>query len=280
MQAPSNDDSIDALAMASDRSHASGLMNTEAGPCLADVTQAVAGVVRIVELMLARGVGRALRFIAPEERAIIEQARLLANRLLTLTSPEQDAIQLVSVRETIMAMADLLHCTAGPSIDLHIDVGRELPPLICSPRDLENVVLNLVASARDAMPSGGELGISAQVDKCSLGEHFEEQYVVLQIEAAYRGEMDAQIGFDASTELPLIRLLDEGLSPDVAMAREFAWQLGGAVEITSIARTATTIALRLSARIAKASAKEDAEARRCDQPQLQHRMTTTVTRLA
>src|SRR3546814_1059490 len=88
MQAPSNDNSIDALAMASDRSHASGLMNTQAEPCLADVTQAVAGVVRIVELMLARGMGGTLRCIAPEERAIIEQARLLANRLLTLTSPE------------------------------------------------------------------------------------------------------------------------------------------------------------------------------------------------
>src|SRR3546814_9845918 len=61
MQAPSNDNSIDALAMASDRSHASGLMNTQAEPCLADVTQAVAGVVRIVELMLARGMGGTLR---------------------------------------------------------------------------------------------------------------------------------------------------------------------------------------------------------------------------
>src|SRR3546814_5015634 len=71
------------------------------------------------------------------------------------------------------------------------------------------------------MPSGGELGISARVDQCSLGEHFEEQCVVLQIEAACRGEMDAQIGLDASTELPLIRLLDEELSSDVAMAREF-----------------------------------------------------------
>src|SRR3546814_18110225 len=90
-----------------------------------------------------------------------------------------------------MAMVDLLYCTAGPSIDLHIDVGRELPPLICSPRDLVNVVLNLVASARDAMPSGGELGISARVDKCSIGENFEEQCVVLQIEAACGGERDA-----------------------------------------------------------------------------------------
>src|SRR3546814_2646106 len=71
MQAPSNDNSIDALAMASDRSHASGLMNTQAEPCLADVTQAVAGVVRIVELMLARGMGGTLRCIAPEERAIL-----------------------------------------------------------------------------------------------------------------------------------------------------------------------------------------------------------------
>src|SRR3546814_2919749 len=76
--------------------------------------------------------------------------------------------------------------------------------------------------------------------------------------------MDAQIGLDASTELPLIRLLDEELSSDVAMAREFAWQLGGAVEITSIARTTTTIALRLPTCIAQASAKVDAEARRCD----------------
>src|SRR3546814_12498535 len=97
--------------------------------------------------MLARGMGGTLRCIAPEERAIIEQARLLANRLLTLTSPEQDAIQLVSVRETIMAMVDLLYCTAGPSIDLHIDVGRELPPLICSPPDLENVVMNQIGRA-------------------------------------------------------------------------------------------------------------------------------------
>src|SRR3546814_3775640 len=106
-----------------------------------------------------------------------------------------------------MAIGDLLYWSAGPSIDLHIDVGRELPPLICSPRDLENVVLNLVASARDAMPLGGELGISARVDQCSLGEHFEEQCVVLQIEAACRGEMDEQIGLDCSTELPLIWLL-------------------------------------------------------------------------
>src|SRR3546814_15799943 len=100
--------------------------------------------------------GGTLRCIAPEERAIIEQARLLANRLLTLTSPEQDAIQLVSVRETIMAMVDLLYCTAGPSIDLHIDVGRELPPLICSPRDLENVEIGR-ASCRDRGCPSGEL---------------------------------------------------------------------------------------------------------------------------
>src|SRR3546814_1506994 len=99
--------------------------------------------------MLARGMGGTLRCIAPEERAIIEQARLLANRLLTLTSPEQDAIQLVSIRETLMAMADFLRCTAGPSLDHHIDVGRELPPPICSRRDLENVITNLVSTARD-----------------------------------------------------------------------------------------------------------------------------------
>src|SRR3546814_14342117 len=114
-----------------------------------------------------------------------------------------------------MAMADFLRCTAGPSIDLHIDVGRELPPLICSRRDLENVILQPVASARDAMPSGGELGISAQVDQCSLGEQFEEQRVVLHIEAVYRGEMDAQIGLAATTATPLLRQLASECSFDV-----------------------------------------------------------------
>ena len=47
-------------------------------------------------------------------------------------------------------------------ISLTVDVSPELPPLTAVHADVEQLVLNLVSNARDAMPDGGTLGIAAR----------------------------------------------------------------------------------------------------------------------
>jgi signal transduction histidine kinase len=49
----------------------------------------------------------------------------------------------------------------GTSNELMIAVASDLPPVYCLESELENVVLNLVINARDAMPTSGRVTIEA-----------------------------------------------------------------------------------------------------------------------
>jgi CheY-like chemotaxis protein len=49
----------------------------------------------------------------------------------------------------------------GQSIRIEVFVPEGLPPVLCDPSQLHNAILNLALNARDAMPQGGTLSISA-----------------------------------------------------------------------------------------------------------------------
>ena len=51
--------------------------------------------------------------------------------------------------------------TFPKNIDLNIDIPKDLPPVIGDSTQLHQVLLNLCVNARDAMPSGGHIDISA-----------------------------------------------------------------------------------------------------------------------
>jgi len=52
------------------------------------------------------------------------------------------------------------HAIAKVSVNIRIDISREVPLLWCHDGQLKQVVVNLVVNAVQAMPNGGELGIS------------------------------------------------------------------------------------------------------------------------
>ena len=60
------------------------------------------------------------------------------------------------------ASAILKYGLVRGGIELTIDVPEELPPVACSQSDLEQVVLNLLTNAREAMPHGGRITIQAR----------------------------------------------------------------------------------------------------------------------
>jgi CheY-like chemotaxis protein len=56
-------------------------------------------------------------------------------------------------------MEALLRRVMGEHIRLHADLGMDLPCVKADPNQIEQVLINLAANARDAMPEGGEFRI-------------------------------------------------------------------------------------------------------------------------
>jgi two-component system, cell cycle sensor histidine kinase and response regulator CckA len=90
-----------------------------------------------------------------------ERATALARALLTIGSRPSGQPAEISLAEVLDELALLLGHVAAKGIELDIEVEPDLPAIRFDRGELERIVLNLALNARDAMPSGGLITISA-----------------------------------------------------------------------------------------------------------------------
>jgi PAS domain S-box-containing protein len=90
-----------------------------------------------------------------------DRAKALVQRLMALARRQPLQLRDVDVGSLVTGMVDLIATTAGPHIKLIVDVASKLPLARADFNQLEMAILNLVINARDAMPNGGKLTISA-----------------------------------------------------------------------------------------------------------------------
>jgi signal transduction histidine kinase/ActR/RegA family two-component response regulator len=101
--------------------------------------------------------------LRPDADAVCEAAArgaTIARQLLVFANPqtrEPDAFELVT---TVRAMEPLLRRALPEAITLHIEAPSTPFRVSGDSGQLMNVILNLVVNARDAMPSGGSVGIA------------------------------------------------------------------------------------------------------------------------
>jgi PAS domain S-box-containing protein len=100
-----------------------------------------------------------LRSDALEIEKAAERASRLTGQLLVFSRNEAVQRRVVDLAEVLGGLTSLLARTVGEDVKFQTDVERPLRRVVTDPTQMEQVIVNLVVNARDAMPSGGELRI-------------------------------------------------------------------------------------------------------------------------
>jgi two-component system cell cycle sensor histidine kinase/response regulator CckA len=84
-----------------------------------------------------------------------ERAANLVRQLLAYSGRQTLQPRIVSLADVLAELAPLLRRLIGRHVELKLEQGTNLDPVLVDPGQLEQVITNLVVNARDAMPAGG-----------------------------------------------------------------------------------------------------------------------------
>lgn len=91
------------------------------------------------------------------------RAAALVSQLLAFSRKQTLQPEVLDLRDTISDLIHLLNRLVGEKVQLTLSHDPVLQPVRADKRQLEQVLMNLVVNARDAMPEGGEIRIETEV---------------------------------------------------------------------------------------------------------------------
>jgi CheY-like chemotaxis protein len=129
-----------------------------------------------------------------------DRAASLTNHLLAFSRKQTLIPKVLDLNNEIVEMGKLLPRLIGEDIELTVAPGKGLGMVRADPSQIQQIVLNLVVNARDAMPDGGRLTIAtanAEWDENYAHTHDSEarpgSYVMLAV-------TDSGVGMDQDTQ--------------------------------------------------------------------------------
>jgi PAS domain S-box-containing protein len=97
-----------------------------------------------------------------EVRTVVERAARLTHQLLAFARQQVIEPQILNLNDQILDLDKLLRCLIGKEIELVSKLAPDLAWIKADPSQIEQLLVNLVVNARDAMPKGGMLQIKTR----------------------------------------------------------------------------------------------------------------------
>jgi signal transduction histidine kinase len=211
---------------------------------LRNLLQVVASALQLIDREADRGAVVDVHRLTRSALLSVDRAADLSRKILDTSTATSARPGLVDLNATLVAMRDPISLTAGRSVAIDVLSADSVSPVRCDRREFENVVLNLVANARDAMPTGGRLTISLFQNGGRENAAVSRLNVVLQVDDTGQGMSDATIR-QALTPFFTTKPRHAGSGLGLAMVNDFALRAGGLVQIESIVGKGTSVILRL-----------------------------------
>jgi len=175
-----------------------------------------------------------------------ERAAMLTRQLLAFSRKQVLAPTVLDPNEVVVGMMDILQRLIGESVELTFDQDPDVGWVKVDRGQLEQVIVNLVVNARDAMPEGGRITIvtaAADPDE-SAGATGSARLVTLSV-------TDTGTGMDEHTRArifePFFTTKEPGKGTGLGLATVYGIirQSGGAIQVESELGEGTTFTISL-----------------------------------
>lgn len=177
-------------------------------------------------------------FVIGGAKTALERAGCLVRQTIRTAGEIQGEIAYANVGVCLADLHSVIRSAWDANVHLEIRVASDLPLVRCDRVGLQNAVLNLLFNARDAMPDGGLISVSASESENS-------SQVDIRVE-------DRGIGMTSDTMMRAFDLFfttkGEGLGGvGLPMVKRFVEDSGGSIDLKSTLGSGTTVTLKLPA---------------------------------
>ena len=175
-----------------------------------------------------------------------QRGAALTQRMLAFARRQELKMGAVDVAQSVRDMSDILERSLGPSVFVTTRFPPSLPLVRTDKAQLESALLNLAVNARDAMPTGGPVAISAAHKTIGEGDARIKpgRYVVLSVTDKGEGMDDTTLA-RAAEPFFTTKGVGKGTGLGLSMVHGLAEQSGGKFVLLSERGHGTTAELWL-----------------------------------
>ena len=199
--------------------------------------------------------GFLLEELAPEDHRrddVIEianaaqRAATLTRQLLAFSRKQVLELQVLDLNSVVRSLDQMLRRVLAANIDLSLQLGADLDAIKADPNQVDQVIMNLVVNARDAMPGGGTILLKTS--------NLPEAMTPVPNQAGTRAGpgvmlsiIDTGVGMDAETKSHLFEPFfttkppGQGTGLGLATVYGIVEQLGGTIRVSSEVGLGTSV---------------------------------------
>lgn len=166
-----------------------------------------------------------------------QRAASLTRQLLTFARRQNVRPQPIKLSDRLDMLRDVLNSGLGSAVSLTVDVADDVWDIAADPNEFETALVNLVVNARDALPDGGSVIVSAKNIP-------EKAQVAISVEDTGVGIPD-DIAAKVFDPFFTTKAVGKGTGLGLSQVHGFAHQAGGTVGLKSVLGTGTTITIFL-----------------------------------
>jgi PAS domain S-box-containing protein len=208
-----------------------------AGGIAHDFNNLLTAIVGFSDLALSEAAGTPLEPTLGEIKRAGERAAELTRQLLAFGRRQVLSPVVLDLNASVRGMEKMLQRLIGADVSMTLDLEEGIGHLRADPAQIEQVVLNLVVNARDAMENGGVLAVATRSERLGGGDAARVgvkpgAYAVLSVS-------DTGVGMDVETRVhlfePFFTTKERGRGTGLGLSTVYGIvkQSGGGIAVTT-----------------------------------------------